>query len=79
MRNVALLDICDRKTGEDIIKLAYSEQQASLTNVLKDVSENGIIGDKIKIEFQLDTMNHERIRNFLSIMQLYNYAFKRKS
>jgi len=55
---------------------AYSGQNMDLCKMFLDLDENAVIGDKIVIEFEYDTVNRVRIRNFLAIIQLYDYAFK---
>jgi hypothetical protein len=75
VRKQALLDIFDH-TKRKVIGLSYSGENMDLYKMLVDLDENAVIGDRVVLDFEYDTVNKVRIRNFLAIMQLYDLAFK---
>jgi hypothetical protein len=75
VRKTALLDIFD-SSKQKVMGFAYSGQNVDLVKMLIDVDESAVIGDRIRLEFEYDTVARVRIRNFLAIMQLYDFAFK---
>ena len=60
--------------GERIYELSYDKRSADMFHILSDIVECAIIGDRVSISFDYDSINAERLRNFVSIAQLYEYA-----
>jgi len=69
MNRVTILQICDY-AGKSAIGLNY--QNGSINQVLKDIDEQSIIGDRITLQFTLDTVSKTEIRNILAILDLFN-------
>lgn len=69
----ATLQIEDYKKRE-VVKLDYQGESVDLLTMMRDLVEVAMIGDRIELIFNYDTINAERCRNFLSIMQIYEYT-----
>lgn len=67
----ATVQIFDHE-NKRVIDFEYKDQD--LLFLMRDLVEMAIMGDKVQISFEYDTINAERCRNFLAIAQLYEYT-----
>ena len=75
MTDTAKLNIIDSQ-GRDVIGYVYSGKNCDLYKIFLDVEASSEVGDSLVLTMKMDTINRSRIRNFLAIQELYDYAFK---